>query len=271
MKLIIFGLTLLAIGAPSQFLLLDILGIVKARIIIKRLALPALILIVGISISSLLRGLPLANLIAVGLLAGILATVGLDTIRIPGYLLGYMPLDLPLRFGTKALNLDEKFMLGMMPKVMGYVNEQIAKGVSTRTLMDEKGFPKLPVKVIRSFAKPTLAEVLSENNVPFWKVRLTGYLWHYSNGASFGIAHALLFGRGAWIFTIGFGLLLAVIFLTIIRFLVPPMKPGFKLPAIVFLAHGAVIVVLGVITQALVTPAGETYSFLGMLSSGLHL
>ena len=141
MHVILGGLTLLAIAAPSQLLLLDVVGKLKAPRSIKLLAVPALALIIGIVAYSVLNGLPLADLIAVGLIAGIVGTAALDSIRIPGYLLGFMPLDLPLRFGTKALNLDGKFMLAMMPKVMAYVNEQIAKGVSTRTLMEVRGFP----------------------------------------------------------------------------------------------------------------------------------
>ncbi len=66
-----------------------------------------------------------------------------------------------------------------------------------------------------------------------------------------------------WILTIGFGLLLAVVFLVILRFLIPPMRPGLKLPALVLLAHAEVILVLGVITQKFVTTAGEGYSVLG--------
>lgn len=262
MSLLLVGLTLLAVGTPSQLLLLDLLGKFKAPRSIKLLAPPAFVLIIAISVYTVAERLPLANLIWVGLIAGILGTVALDSIRIPGYLLGYMPLDLPLRFGTKALNLDNKFMLGMMPKVLGYVNDRIAAGIPAKNLMDEKGFPKLPVGVIRGFARPTMTEVLEQNKVPLWKVRLTGYLWHYSNGASFGIAHAVLFGRGPWIFTVGFGLLLAIVFLTIIRFLVPPMKPGLRLPAVVFLAHAEVIIVLGIVTQSFVTPAGDGTSIL---------
>lgn len=138
-------------------------------------------------------------------------------------------------------------------------------------LMNAKGFPTLPVRTIKRFARPTVGEVLKENKVPLWRARLTGYLWHYANGASFGIAHVLIFGRGGWVYTIGFGLLLALVFLLIVKFLVPPMKPGVGLPAVVLLAHGAVILVLGLITQALVTPSEETYSFLQILKSGLHL
>ncbi len=268
--LLLAGLTLLVIGTPSQLLLLDLLGKFKASRSIKLLAPPALLLIVAISIYTVVKQLPLANLILVGLIAGILGTVALDSIRIPGYLLGYMPLDLPLRFGTKALNLDDKFMLGMMPKVMGYVNDQMARGASPKSLMDEKGFPKLSVGVIRGFAGPTMSELLKQEKVPLWKVRLTGYLWHYSNGASFGVAHALLFGKGPWIFTIGFGLLLAIVFLMIIRFLVPPMKLGRTLPAVVLLAHAGVIIVLGVVTQNFVTTVGDANSILHSIIGGFQ-
>jgi hypothetical protein len=271
MGLLLDSLTLLAIGTPSQLLLLDILGIFKAPRSIRLLAPPAFVLITAISIYATIVQSPLANLILVGLISGVLGTVALDSIRIPGYLLGYMPLDLPLRFGTKALNLDDKFMLGMMPKVLGYVNDQMAKGASPKSLMNEKGFPALPLNVIRSFAKPTMTEVLHQNGVPLWKVRLTGYLWHYSNGASFGIAHAVLFGKGPWIFTIGFGLLLAIVFLTIIRFLIPPMSVGFKLPAVVLLAHIAVILVLGSFVQSYVTPAGDGESIIHYTLAILHL
>jgi len=270
MGLVLFGLTLLAIGTPSQLLLLDLLGVFKAPRSIKLLSPPALILIVVIVFYSSLNSSSFLDLLAVGAAAGILGTVALDSVRIPGYLLGYMPMDLPVRFGTKALNLDSKFMLGMMPKVMGYVSDEMAKGISPKVLMDGKAFPRLPVGVIRGFARPTLKEVLQENRTPLWKVRLTGYLWHYSNGASFGVAHALLFGRGPWFFTAGFGLLLAAVFLMIIRFLIPPMKPGVKLPAVVLLAHLGVILVLGLVTQTLLSPSADAQSLLHMLYSGLR-
>ncbi len=264
------GLTLLAVGTPSQLLLLDLLGKFKAPRSIKLLAPPALVLIIAISIYAAISQLPLENLIWVGLFAGVLGTLALDSVRIPGYLLGYMPLDLPLRFGTKALSLDDKFMLGMMPKVLGYVNDQMTKGVLSKILMDKKGFPKLSVSVIRGFARPTMAETLEKNNVPLWKVRLTGYLWHYSNGASFGVANMVLFGRGPWLLPVGFGFLLAAVFLTIIRFLVPPMKIGRALPVVVFFAHVGVIIVLAVVTQLLVTPVGDTGSILHSLFGDGH-
>jgi hypothetical protein len=249
-----------------MLLLLDLLGIFKAPKSIKLLAPPALVLVLGSSVLAYLDGSPITNLIWVGIIAGIIGTMALDSVRIPGYLLGYMPLDLPLRFRTKALGLDDKFMLSMMPKVMGYVNNRMASGVPPSKLLNKKGFPSLPVRVIRGFARPTLGEVLEENKVSFWKARLTGYLWHYSNGIAFGIADATLFGRGPWLLTFGFGLTLALVFLMIVKFLVPPMKMGVKLPLVVFLAHIAVIAVLVLIAHDLITASADSQFFFGQLA-----
>jgi hypothetical protein len=248
-----------------MLLLMDLLGIFKAPKSIKLLAPPAFLLAVGLSVYAYSTGSPVANLVAAGVAAGLLGTLALDSIRIPGYLMGYMPLDLPLRFGTKVLGLDDKFMLAMMPKVMGYVNGKMGAGVSARELLNKKGFPSLPVGAVRSFARPTMGEVLAEEKVPLWKVRLTGYAWHYSNGVAFGIADAVLFGTGQWLFTVAFGLTLALVFLTIVRFLVPPMKLGAKLPLVVLLAHAAVVLVLLLVAHSLITAQGDSQSFISQL------
>jgi len=253
-----------------MLLLMDLLGIFKAPKSIKLLAPPAFVLVLGVSAYAYFTGSPVANLVLAGVVAGLLGTLALDSIRIPGYLLGYMPLDLPLRFGTKVLGLDDKFMLAMMPRVMGYVNGKMAAGVPADELLNKKGFPSLPVGAIRSFARPTMREVLGERKVPLWKVRLTGYTWHYSNGVAFGIADAVLFGTGKWLFTVAFGLSLALVFLTIVRFLVPPMKLGAKLPLVVLLAHMAVILALLFVAHSLITPQGNSQTFAGHLFSAQH-
>lgn len=271
MGLLLTALVLLGGGASPTLLLMDLLGIFKAPKSIKVLAPPAFALFLAVSIFVYFIDSPLANLIGAGLVAGLLGTAALDSIRIPGYLLGYMPLDLPLRFGTKVLGLDSKFMLGMMPKVMGHVNERMAAGVPASELLNKKGFPSLQVSVIRRFALPSLEEVLKESKVSLLKVRLTGYLWHYSNGVAFGIADATLFGRDQWALTIGFGLTLALVFLAIIRFLVPPMALGVKLPLVVLLAHLAVILVLGLVAHSLISSAGDSQTLLGQFASDLGI
>lgn len=260
---------MLGAGAPPTLLLMDLLGIFKAPRSIKVLAPPAFVVLLAGVVLAYSGGSGVANLVFAGVVAGLIGTAALDSIRIPGYLLGYMPLDLPLRFGTKALGLDDKFMLGMMPKVMGYVNGEMSNGVSAGKLLNKKGFPSLPVGVIRRFARPTMGEVLKQNGVSLREVRAAGYLWHYSNGVAFGVADAMLFGNGPWLFTVGFGLLLAAVFLTIVKFLVPPMKLGVKLPLVVVLAHLAVIAVLLFVGHGLITATGDSQSAFSSLSNGI--
>ncbi|MFQ5903002.1 MAG: hypothetical protein ACE5JO_04865 [Candidatus Binatia bacterium] len=215
---------------------------------------------------------PLTSLIGWGIVAGFLGTLALDSIRIPGYLLGYMPLDLPLRFGTMMLDIDKKLKLKMMSRVLSYVNEEVEKG---RDVMEvtggSTGVPRLRVSEIRKLIGPALTTTAEENQVTIPRIRTLGYLWHYTNGISFGIAHAILFGRGSWLLTVAFGLLLATVFLSILRLLIPPMRPGLKLPAVVILAHLAVILVLGTVTQTFISPDAEQHSLLQILFTGLQI
>ncbi len=264
------GLVLLVIGVPANILLLDLLGKMPAREGWKKLGAPAAIILAAVIL--LTFDSPLISLIGWGVVAGFLGTIALDSVRIPGYLLGYMPLDLPLRFGTMILDIDKKLKLNMMERVLSYVNQEVEKGRDvTEVTGGSTGVPHLKVSEVRELIRPALAATAKENQVTIGRIRGLGYVWHYTNGISFGIAHAILFGKGPWIVTIGFGLLLAIVFLTIIRFLIPPMRPGFKLPAVVILAHIGVILVLGTVTQTFVTPEAEQYSLLQMLFTGFHI
>lgn len=266
MNLIVFGLTLLTVGAPPSILLLDLVLKKPAHKTISLLGLPALIVVLAIASYSYMADHVLFEALFWGTLAGIVATAALDSIRIPGYLMGYMPLDLPLRFGTKILNLDNKLMTNMMLKVSDYILDEMGKGVSTTKLMDAKGMPRLRVPEIRKLINPALNELCLTERIPKHKIRFLGYLWHYSNGISFGIAHILFFGQAGWIYTFGFGMLLAIVFLSIIKFLIPILKLDYKLPSVVLLAHVAVVLAIGTITLSYLPPEANAYSLLGILS-----
>ena len=137
------------------------------------------------------------NLIVWGIITGILGTVALDSVRIPGYLLGYMPLDLPLRFGTMILDIDKKLKLNMMGRVLPFVNEQVKKGRDISEVTGGSiGVPHLTVREVKTLIKPALEETAKESNVSIMRIRSLGYLWHYANGIGFGITHAILFGKG---------------------------------------------------------------------------
>ncbi len=268
--LLIVLLTLAAAAVPSQMLLLDVLGKLPAPKTFRFIAIPAFVIFVILLLLFFTSNRIFFGAVTLGIGAGFLATLALDSIRIPGYLFRWMPMDLPMRFGTMILGLDTKLKLRVMSGVMGYVNEQIREGVPTTRLMDERGFPRLPMRTMRDLLRPAFRDVLQESRVPSWRVRASGYLWHYTNGASFGVIHALLFGAN-WPFTIAFGLLLAGTFLAILRFMIPPMLPGRRMPTVILLAHVGVILVLGSVFQTYLSAEASGLSLLGQLAKVLGL
>ncbi|MFQ5986965.1 MAG: hypothetical protein ACE5KQ_06365, partial [Thermoplasmata archaeon] len=211
---------------------------------LRFVGIPALVFFLALLIFVFVNHGILFGAIAVGVAVGILATLALDSIRIPGYLTGNMPMDLPMRFGTMILGLDTRLKQQVQRRVLHHINEQIEEGVPSTELMDETGFPRLPLRTMRMLLRPAFRAVLEEEGIPSWKVRGSGYLWHYTNGATFGIIHTLLFGV-SWPFTILFGLVLAGTFIAIIQFLIPPMKLGPRMPTVILLAHVGVILVFG--------------------------
>ncbi|MEE9174462.1 MAG: hypothetical protein V3U30_05755, partial [Thermoplasmata archaeon] len=134
-------------------------------------------------------------------------------------------------------------------------------GVPSTELMDATGFPRLSLRTMRSLLPGAFKAVLAERGIPSWKVRGSGYLWHYTNGATFGIIHALLFGA-SWPLTVLFGLVLAFTFIGIIQFLIPPMRLGPRMPTVILLAHVAVILAFGFGFAAFLAPEASAQSLL---------
>lgn len=269
MHLLLSGLTLVAIAAPSQLLMFELFGKIRAPDSIRKLGVPALALVLVLLGYGYVYEAHFFGLVGWGLLGGVLATVALDSIRIPGWLAGWMPLDLPLRFGTMALGVDDRLKMKMMGRVMKYSLGEMKKG---RDIIPEGStIPKLSVAEVRTMIEPALGDTLRESGLSKLKVRAVGYLWHYSNGASFGVAHVLLFGRGNAVYTLGFSMLLATVFLLILSKLIPVLRPGVKLPAVVILAHVNVSWVLALIAFTFVSPEMEAFSLLDMMASGIHI
>ncbi len=263
-------LILAAAAVPSQMLLGSVLGILPAHRSLRFVGIPALVFFLAILIFLSFNHPVLLGAIAVGVGIGLLATLALDSIRIPGYLTGNMPMDLPMRFGTMILGLDKRLKQQVQRRVLRHINEQIAEGVPSTELMDAKGFPRLSLRTMRRLLRPAFKAVLEEKGIPSWKVRASGYLWHYTNGATFGIIHALLIGV-SWSFTILFGLVLAFTFIGIIQFLIPPMRLGPRMPTVILLAHVGVILVFGFGFAAILSPEASALSLLGQVLQLLGL
>jgi hypothetical protein len=125
---------------------------------------PAIVIVVAALIYSWLTGLQtLARTIAVATVVGILATVGLDVIRLPSTWAGYLPMD-------------EGKEIGMM--------------LSGEMMEDHGG--AAPSGGPEGTSHGAMTETASR-----WTI-VRGYLYHYGNGISFALVFALLFGGAPW-------------------------------------------------------------------------
>jgi len=158
--LLVVFLALAAAAFPSQMLLLDALGKMPAPKTLRYFGVPAIVLFIGLLLFFFTSNRVLFGAVTLGIGSGILATLVLDSVRIPGYLLGWMPMDLPMRFGMMILNHDTKLKLRVMSGVLGHVNEQLKQGVPAKALMNEKGFPRLPMRTVRQLLHPAFNEAM---------------------------------------------------------------------------------------------------------------
>lgn len=121
---------------------------------------PALVILAVVYVYARARCPGLANCIVAGLVAGALATVALDVVRLTGFSLRWMPSNLPPMFGMLILG-------------------------------------------------PQSTSVQAE---------IVGYIYHFLNGASFGLIYTLTIGRGSVSWGIGWGIVI-----TLLMMVTPPL------------------------------------------------
>lgn len=108
-RLALISLALLAAAVGPNIFPAAEAGYGELNIFAVRLLLPAVVLLVVIIVLSRKWEPSIARSIVWGALAGALATIPLEAIRLPGYLLGFMPGNLPRLMGVLLLN---RFALG---------------------------------------------------------------------------------------------------------------------------------------------------------------
>lgn len=108
----------LLLGAPTAMLMLDRIRGLPAPKFLRTQGIPALILLVAITIYLVAWGHPLAGLIVWGLIGGLVATVALDAVRLAGVRLGAFPMDMPLMFGLIILGLAPAFQRNILANMV---------------------------------------------------------------------------------------------------------------------------------------------------------
>jgi len=216
------GLTILVIilsGASASLLLLPPLGIISYATFRDIAIIPSVVIIFAIGILSRSKFPRLTNRLFKGMAAGAIATLALEAIRIPGYMF------------AKWLPMDSMISLPGL-----FLTEKITILSEVKQTVMQSGIP------MNLYHAPLDAFI-------------AGGLWHFWNGATFGIIYALMIGKGKW----WYGMIWAVVIemvMMVAPYLIMMKGPfgvehmdGYNIFVITLIAHLAFGVVLGILVQ----------------------
>lgn len=130
--------------------------------------------------------------------------------------------------------------------------------------------PKIPMDTFRQLASKALPAAAHDSDVSMPSIILVGYLWHFVNGATYGIVYTLLFGSGSWLLVFAWGTFVWLVMMVGM----PRMMPMIKLPyprfAIVpLLAHWAMAVPIGFFALYFIPSNAGSYTILTAIIQGL--
>ncbi|CAE6500869.1 hypothetical protein [Candidatus Nitrosotenuis uzonensis] len=206
-------------GASVSFLILGSLDIVSYGTFRDIALIPTVIAIFAIGISARKKFQRLSNRLFVGMAAGAIATLALEVFRIPGYLfIGWIPMDDMI----------------MLPGMLLTAKAETIMGV--REIIMQSGMPM-------NFFIPTFDALVA------------GALWHFWNGATFGIVYSLFIGKGRWWYGLIWGFVVEI-GMMLAPWLIMMKGPfgfqhmdGYNIFVMTLIAHLAFGAVLGILVQ----------------------
>jgi len=212
-------ISIIALGASVNFLIFGSLNIIsfdsyRNFILLPSVVVVAVLVLYGISKKRLFTGRLLS-----GLWIGAVATLALEAIRIPGYLVFHW---LP---GDDMIMMPGMFLTQMAPSLMDLMG----------MMMHSEGNMPIPSSVI-----------------------ISGTLYHFWNGATMGAMYTLVMGKGrwyhglAWGFIINIGMMLAPWLIMMKGPFGIQYMDGYNIFIIALIAHLAYGAVLGILSQKFV-------------------
>jgi len=217
-----FGLTIIVIilsGASASLLIFGPLDLIPYSTYRDVAIIPSVIAIFTIGILSRSKFPRITNRLFKGMAAGAVASFALEAIRIPGYML------------TKWLPMDS------MISVPGLLlTEKISSLAEVKNVIMQSGV------------------AMNLYHAPI-DVFMVGALWHFWNGATFGIIYALIIGKGRWWYGMIWAFIIEIVMM-LAPYLIMMKGPfgiehmdGYNLFVITLIAHLAFGAVLGILVQ----------------------
>ncbi len=206
-------------GVSASLLLLPPLGIIPYATFRDVAIIPSIVIIFAIGIISRSKFPRITSRLFKGMVAGAIASLALEAIRIPAYMF------------TKWIPMDSMISI---PGLL--LTEKITMLSEVKQTIMQSGVP------MNLYHAPLDAFIV-------------GGLWHFWNGATFGIIYALLIGKGKW----WYGMIWAVIIemvMMVAPYLIIMKGPfgiehmdGYNIFVITLIAHLAFGAILGIIIQ----------------------
>ena len=216
------GLTIIIIilsGASATLLVFGPLEIISYTVYRDIAIIPSVIIIFAIGILVRSKFPRITNRIFIGMAAGTIASFALEAIRIPGYMFTkWIP-------GDGMISLPGLLLTEKIISIAGFKQMVMQSGVG-----------------------------MSMYHAPI-DVYMIGVLWHFWNGATFGIIYALIIGKGKW----WYGMIWAVIIemgMMLAPYMIVMKGPfgiehmnGYNIFVMTLIAHLAFGAVLGILVQ----------------------
>jgi len=216
------GLVIIVIilsGASASFVIFGPLDIMSYTMYRDVVIIPSVVAIFAIGILVRSKFPYLSNRLFIGMAAGTVASFALEAIRIPAYMF------------TKWIPMDS------MISVPGLLlTEKITALSEVKQTIMQSGVP------MNLYHAPLDAFI-------------AGGLWHFWNGATFGIVYALLIGKGKWWYGIIWAVVIEMVMM-VAPYLIIMKGPfgiehmdGYNIFVITLIAHLAFGAVLGILVQ----------------------
>lgn len=131
-----------------------------------------------------------------------------------------------------------------------------------------RGPRPIPMRAFNEVADAVFRPTLREKGAKMATVLLVGYLYHFVNGASYGIAYTMLFGRGSWTLAFGWGIFVWLVMMIAMPVMMPMIRFPKTFPVVPLLAHLAMAVPIGYFALAYVGPSASEASLVAGLGLG---
>lgn len=126
--------------------------------------------------------------------------------------------------------------------------------------------PKLPMGMFHRLIDKAVPSAAQERGRTMGQVLFVGYLWHFINGATYGIAYTLLFGQGSWLLAFGWGTLVWLVMMVGMPKMMPMVQLSYpKFTIVPLLAHWAMAVPIGYFALSFISPEASASSLFGPL------